>query len=249
MADNPTVDNPTNGDIKVSADEVAGPPARHVQRVKLAYSGDGVETHIPADADGLLVNLGTNNDVIVADGGGSLTVDGPLTNTELRAATVPVSGTITANAGTGTQTVGGVAATDAAVSGNPLYVGGRASTATPTAMSADNDIVPAWSDRNGAQMVRARPAATATLANVAASVSSVTLRASNTARLGLTIVNDSAAICYVKLGSTASTTSFTYRLDPGATLELPASVAIYTGIVTGIWTSATGNARVTEVTT
>lgn len=35
----------------------------HAQIVKLAYSADGNRTHIPADADGLLVNLGTNNDV------------------------------------------------------------------------------------------------------------------------------------------------------------------------------------------
>ena len=37
----------------------------HVQVVKLAYSADGTRTHVPADADGVLVNLGTNNDVTV----------------------------------------------------------------------------------------------------------------------------------------------------------------------------------------
>jgi hypothetical protein len=37
----------------------------HVQIVKLAYSADGSKTHIPADADGMLVNLGANNDVTV----------------------------------------------------------------------------------------------------------------------------------------------------------------------------------------
>jgi hypothetical protein len=35
----------------------------HAQVVKLAYSANGDRTHIPADAGGLLVNLGTNNDV------------------------------------------------------------------------------------------------------------------------------------------------------------------------------------------
>jgi hypothetical protein len=38
----------------------------HAQVVKLAYSANGDRTHIPADASGLLVNLGTNNDVTVA---------------------------------------------------------------------------------------------------------------------------------------------------------------------------------------
>ena len=55
--------------------------------------------------------------------------------------------------GSGTFTVGGVAATDAAVSGSPVYIGGRASDARPARMSADNDMVPAWRDRHGASVV------------------------------------------------------------------------------------------------
>ena len=90
-------------------------------------------------------------------------------------------------------------------------------------------------------------AATATLANVAGSASSVTLLAANTGRLGAVIVNDSAATLYIKFGSTASATSFTYLLTAAGTLELPTN-AVYTGIITGIWTSATGSARVTELT-
>ena len=90
-------------------------------------------------------------------------------------------------------------------------------------------------------------AATATLANVAGATSSQTLLAANTLRLGAVIMNDSAATLYVKFGSTASTTSFTYLLTAAATLELPTN-AVYTGIITGIWASATGSARVTELT-
>lgn len=88
--------------------------------------------------------------------------------------------------------------------------------------------------------------ATATLANVGGSVASVTLQASNTARLGWMVYNDSTASMYLKFGSAASATSFTVFLGPGAYYELPEP--IYTGIVTGIWTVATGNARVTELT-
>jgi hypothetical protein len=77
MADNVTVDNGDGTDYTVSSDEGAG---GHVQRTKLAYSADGSETHVTADADGLLVNLGANNDVTV-------------------------TGTVTANAGTGTLAV------------------------------------------------------------------------------------------------------------------------------------------------
>lgn len=60
MADNVTVDNGTLTDYIVSSDEAA---SGQVQRVKIAYSADGLDTHVTADADGLLVNLGVNNDV------------------------------------------------------------------------------------------------------------------------------------------------------------------------------------------
>jgi hypothetical protein len=90
MADNVTFQSstlatPPDGTI-VSADEHA--TSGKVQRMKLAMSADGSDTHVPADADGLLVNLGANNDVTVTgtvsvtepvsvdDNGGSLTVDG-----------------------------------------------------------------------------------------------------------------------------------------------------------------------------
>jgi hypothetical protein len=86
---------------------------------------------------------------------------------------------------------------------------------------------------------------TATLANVSSSASSTTLAAANTARRGLVIVNDSTAVLYVKFGATASATSFTYQLGPGDTLEMEQPV--YTGVVDGIWASANGAARVTEL--
>jgi len=49
--------------------------------------------------------------------------------------------------------VQGAAATDAAVAGNPVLVGGRASAAAPTDVSADGDAVSAWRLRNGAAAV------------------------------------------------------------------------------------------------
>ena len=45
----------------VSTDEAA---SGHIQRVKLAYSADGVDTHVTADASGLLVNTGAHLDAI-----------------------------------------------------------------------------------------------------------------------------------------------------------------------------------------
>jgi hypothetical protein len=50
---------------------------------------------------------------------------------------------------TNTVTVGGVAAHDAAVSGNPLLLGAYASAAAPSDVSADGDAVRLWALRNG----------------------------------------------------------------------------------------------------
>jgi hypothetical protein len=94
------------------------------------------------------------------------------------------------------------------------------------------------------QNVKTLTVAAATLANVAGSATSVTLLASNTAARGRIIHNDSTAALYVKFGATASTTSYTVRLDPDAYYEFPAP--LYTGVVDGVWSSATGSARVTE---
>ena len=89
----------------------------------------------------------------IADGGGSITVDG----------TVSVSGTVTVSAtdldvrnldvAQDDVRVAGMAANDAAVADNPVAVGGRASDAVPTAVSADGDAVWAWLDRRGARKV------------------------------------------------------------------------------------------------
>jgi hypothetical protein len=95
-----------------------------------------------------------------------------------------------------------------------------------------------------AQAVVPDASSTGTLSNVSASASSVTVLAANTDRLIAIVVNDSSAIAYIKFASAASITSYTYKLEPGDTLEVPES---YTGIITGIWSSATGTARVTEV--
>lgn len=91
---------------------------------------------------------------------------------------------------------------------------------------------------------------TGTQSIVAGSTSSVTVLASNTSRNGATFYNDSTAICYLLIGTgTASSTVFSVYLGPSMLYELPLfKGGTYTGIVSGIWASATGNMRVTEYT-
>lgn len=89
--------------------------------------------------------------------------------------------------------------------------------------------------------------ATATLSSVNDSASSQSLLASNTARKGAIFFNDSPSYLYLKFGATASTTSFSYKIDPYGTLELPSP--IYTGAIDGIWSAdASGACRITELT-
>ncbi len=103
---------------------------------------------------------------------------------------------------------------------------------------------------SGTITVSETPAGTSTTSNVASSASNVTILAANTARLGATIANDSTAILYLKLGSASSATSYTVQMAGSTSggisyYEVPFR---YTGIITGTWATANGNARVDELT-
>lgn len=128
----------------------------------------------------------------------------------------------------------------------PLYIGGKASMAAPTAVSADNDNV-AWRMTTGGAGHVVSRAHTATLANVNDTATSTALISANTARLHAKCFNDSTAVLYINYGATASATAFTEKVEPGGSwfMEWP----IYVGVVNGIWASdASGAARCTELT-
>lgn len=86
---------------------------------------------------------------------------------------------------------------------------------------------------------------TGTPTSVPGSATSVTLLAASGTTKGFIVYNDSAAILYVTYASTSSVTAFSEKLFPNSATSL---INFYTGIVTGIWASATGNARVTQFT-
>jgi hypothetical protein len=100
-------------------------------------------------------------------------------------------------------------------------------------------------DTLGLHISRSATSATATLLNVDSSTTSGTLVAANATRKGASIHNDSTAVLYVKFGATASATSFTVKMAADAHYEVPFG---YTGRIDGIWASANGAARVTELT-
>jgi hypothetical protein len=92
-------------------------------------------------------------------------------------------------------------------------------------------------------------ATTGANSSVAATVTpSTTLLASNANRLGATIYNDDTAVgatLYVSLGATCTTTNFTEAILPTELFLVPFG---YTGVITGVWSAATGSARITELT-
>jgi hypothetical protein len=130
----------------------------------LRVSGGGGGTQYAVDAVGGATDTGTLALAVRDDALATLTpVDGDYTQLRTNARGAQwvaldstAAQTVTLAAGTATNEVVGDAAADAAVAGNPLYMGARASTAVPTAMSADGDAVGAWADLNGALVVAGR---------------------------------------------------------------------------------------------
>lgn len=84
---------------------------------------------------------------------------------------------------------------------------------------------------------------------VASSATPVTIKAANANRVAVTVANDSTAILYILLGAgTVSATNYTYAIPAKGTTAADRTISGYTGIITGIWSAANGNALVTELT-
>lgn len=191
--------NPISGSVGVAGG--SGIVTTATQRVVLA-----TDVALPAGTNAigkLSANSGVDiGDVDVTSVSGNVTViQGTGTNlhTVVDSGNIAVTGTVTANAGSGTFTT------------------------------------------------KETRAATPSQASVSDSATSVTLLAANASRLGATVANDSSAALYLKLGATASTTSYTARLVQYGYYEVPYG---YTGVIDGIWASDPndGAARVTELT-
>lgn len=138
---------------------------------------------------------------------------------------------------------------------NPLITlpsngSGGTTTALPAGRAAATSSVPtALSNEDFARLASiAFGGSTATVTTVTSSATSGQLKAANTARVGLTIANDSTSILYVLLGTgTASATNYTFALAAKGTVAADRTITGYTGAVQGVWASANGSALVTEV--
>ncbi len=88
--------------------------------------------------------------------------------------------------------------------------------------------------------------ATATLTNVAGSATSVSILALNTARKGMTLYNDSSSAMYLAYAPSSSITAYTVKIPANNLFEMPAT-PVYIGAMSALWDTATGNARITEL--
>jgi hypothetical protein len=232
-----------------------------------------VETAIEdlgADADAAdIVYLAKLDDIIAATEATQAavqTIDNAIAGSEMQVDIV--SGSVTANAGTNLNTSalaleagGNLDDIVTLLTAQALLLDGLETelAAIKTAVQLiDNSIsgsetqvdvvaaLPAGTNNIGDVDIASTPKVTsATLENVASSATNVTLFDSNAAAKGRMIHNDSTAVLYVKFGATATSSSYTVKMASDSYYEFPEPV--YTGIVDGIWASANGSARCTEV--
>lgn len=192
-------------------------------------------------ANSLPVVIASNQSAIpITDNSGSITVDGTVAATQ--------SGTWNINNITGTVSLPTGAATESTLS----TLNGKV-TACNTGSVTISSALPAGTNNIGDVDVATLPAvvaatySTSAVTSVTSAATSTSILASNANRRMAIMVNDSDKNAYVKLGATASTTSFSYKLTPGQTLELP--MPVYTGAIDAIWDAGpTGSMRVTEIT-
>lgn len=248
----------TAGGLRTDGSGVTQPISAASLPLPTGAATAALQTQPGVDIGDVTVNNASGASAVnIQDGGNSITVDGTVgvsgsvvvTNTvlsvvgggtEATAQRVTIAsdstGLLSVDDNGGSLTVDGTVAATQSGTWNITNVSGTVSLPTGAA-----------TETTSASILGKYTSATSTLSNVAASATSVTLLALNASRESAIFYNDSTSACYVKFGSTASATSFTYKLRAAETLIVD-GIPVYTGIVTGIWDSATGSMRVTELT-
>ncbi len=183
-------------------------------------------------------------------------VSGPLTNTELRSSYIPTSGIVTnfpatqAVTGTFWQTTQPVSVAATVATSGVITNFPATQAVTGTFWQATQPVSGPLTDTelraSAVATISSRPSSSS-ITSVSNAMSSTQLLASNANRIGASIFNDdTAASLYIKMGTAASTTSFTVKVGPGGFYELPQPC--YTGAIYAIASAATGSARITELT-
>lgn len=224
-------------------DNFANPTTTNVMAMGMLWDGAAWDRTPGNSTDGVLVNLGANNDV---------TVTGSLTTVTTVTAVTAITNALPA----GTNNIGdidvltlpGVAgdvAHDSADSGNPLKVGGKGLTAPVTAVTA-NDRVNAFFDTWGAQIVseglrEMKASQITTITSSTAETTIVTADATYKQDMyGIIVVNTSATATEISVkDSTAGTTRFWISVPANDMrgFMLPMSAAHNQNAVNQNWTA------------
>lgn len=163
---------------------------------------------------------------------GALRVDGSAVTQPISAASLPLpSGAATS----ALQTSGNAILT--AISGQLPAVLGQGTMAQSLSVTIASNQSPI--------SVISTVSGTATLTSVALTISTGVLLAANANRRGFMIYNDSMNMLFVAFAATASTTAFSTKIQAGGAYEPGID---YTGVISGIASSASGAARITEFT-
>lgn len=163
---------------------------------------------------------------------GALRVDGSAVTQPISAVTLPLP---TGAATSALQTAGN--ATLTAISGQlPATLGQKT--------SANSFAVVLASDQSPISVTNS-VSATATITSVANTITTGVLLASNPARRGFIIYNDSLTTVFLAFAATASTTAYSVKLNSGSEYEPGID---YTGVISRICGAALGNCLVTEFT-
>jgi hypothetical protein len=213
-------------------------------------------------------------DKVDVSGSTGVGVTGPLTDAQLRATPVPVSGTVTITP-SGTQAVsvangsdvGQGATTDAAVitdtsgtvSGKlrglvkwafermPVALGQTTSAASlPVVIASNQSAVPISGTITAIVNIQS---GTATQTTVSVSTASVQVVAANVNRKGLIVTNVGGNAVYISFGTAPTSALFAVSINTTAGAEKYEMLnAVYTGAVNAIRSSGTSNIVVTEFT-
>jgi hypothetical protein len=196
--------------------------------------------------------------------GSSVSSTTGLTDTELRASHIDVqqvSGSIDSVNVIGTLTVNQLSGSVWSVFATNPVAQGDVATALRVVIAGNSDAsvsatqVNTWEVRQVSGAIDSvsvtntvstkSTSSTSATSSVTVTTSSTQILASNTDRLGATIFNEAGDICYMKLGTTASLTSYTTQIAIGAYYQIPFG---YTGRIDGISPATDITLRVTELT-
>lgn len=186
--------------------------------------------------------------IAVSDGGGSITVDGPLTDTQLRASAVPVSGPLTDTELRASSVPVSGPLTDTQLRASAVSVSGPLTDAQlrASAVPVNGPLTDTQLRATAVPVVASVAVRSPTTTSIASANTSVLVLAQNANRKGLMINNQSTSKLYLSFSNPASAGNSFIQMDPSSFLLLDHQM-IFTSAIYGVWTSANGTAQITEL--